>query len=282
MQNFKWFEEQLELAEGRIFKFAYTGKVEETRSAFQKIEVYQSVAFGKVLVHDDVIMVTEKDEPHYHEMIVHPALVTHPDPQRVLVIGGGDGGTMREVLKHGSVREAHLCEIDEEVVNVCRRHFPELASSFDDPRCRLFFEDGARFVRERPGYYDVIIVDSSDPVGPAEVLFRREFYQGLFDALRPDGIAVTQSESFHYHAPIIRQLSGFCREIFPLYRYFYAMVPTYPSGTIGFSFCSRKHDPLQADLSRAAKLPGLRYYHPGLHQAAFVLPKFCGEIFGKE
>ena len=270
-----WFEEQLEVSQGRIFKVRCTGLIESVRSTFQKIDVYETVSFGKMLVHDDVIMVTERDESHYHEMIVHVALNTHPRPERVLVIGGGDGGTMREVLRHAEVREAHLCEIDPEVVRVCRKHFPALARSFDDPRVELFFEDGAEFIRTHKEFYDVIIVDSSDPVGPAEVLFRKEFYQGMFQALRPDGVAVTQSESFQYHAPVIAKVAAFSREIFPIYRYFYSMVPTYPSGLIGFSFCSKKYDPLLDFIgSRAKALPGLSYYNPDIHRASFVLPEF--------
>lgn len=270
-----WFEEQLEVSLGRIFKVKCTKLLESVRSSFQKIDVYETVSFGKMLVHDDVIMVTEKDEAHYHEMIVHVALNTHPRPERVLVIGGGDGGTMREVMRHPEVRSAHLCEIDGEVVRVCRRHFPDLTRSFDDPRVELFFEDGAEFIRTHRDYYDVIIVDSSDPVGPAEVLFRREFYQGMHDALRPGGIAVTQSESFQYHAPVIAKVAAFSREIFPVYRYYYAAVPTYPSGLIGFSFCSKKYDPItDFDERRAMMLKGLTYYNAGIHRASFALPEF--------
>ncbi len=281
MPEIQWFEEQLEVHQGRIFKVAFTDKLASVRSAFQKIEVFQTTAFGKMLVHDDVIMLTEKDEAHYHEMIVHPAMFTHPDPRRVLVVGGGDGGTMREVLKHSSVREAHLCEIDEEVVRVCQQHFPDLAGSFNDPRCKLFFEDGAKFIKEHRNFYDIIIVDSSDPVGPAEVLFRKDFYRSMFDALKPDGIAVTQSESIHYHETVIKELSNFCQEIYPLYRYYYALVPTYPSGIIGFSFCSKKHDPLKIPADKIKLPDGLKYYHPAIHQAAFVLPQFASSFFRK-
>lgn len=270
-----WFEEQLEVSLGRIFKVKCTNRLESVRSAFQKIDVYETVAFGKMLVHDDVIMVTEKDEAHYHEMIAHVALNSHRCPQRVLVIGGGDGGTMREVMRHPEVRSAHLCEIDGEVVRVCRKHFPDMTRSFDDPRVELFFKDGAEFVRAHRDSYDVIIVDSSDPVGPAEVLFRQEFYQGMHDALRPDGIAVTQSESFQYHAPVIAKVAAFSREIFPIYRYFFSMVPTYPSGLIGFSYCSKKYDPIaDFDEQRAAAMEGLRYYNAGIHRASFALPEF--------
>jgi len=278
----QWFEEQLDVSLGRIFKVAYSDKLESVRSPFQKIEVFQTLSFGKMLVHDDVIMVTEKDEAHYHEMIAHVALTIHPNPEKVLVIGGGDGGTMREVLRHRQVKTAHLCEIDEMVVRVCQKHFPNLASSFTDRRVGLFFEDGATFILAHPHEYDVIIVDSSDPIGPAEVLFRREFYQGMADALKPDGIAVTQSESLHYHGSIIGKLASFCREIFPIYRYYYALVPTYPSGLIGFSFCSRQYDPLvDFDERRAERLGHLRYYTPAIHRAAFTLPAFCRDFLGE-
>ncbi len=272
----RWFEEQLEVQVGRIFKVKYKELLETAHSPFQKIAVYDTVPFGKMLVHDDVIMVTEKDEANYHEMIAHVSLNTHPRPERVLVVGGGDGGTLREVLKHPEVKQAHCCEIDEKVVEVCRRHFPGLARSFTDPRVELFFEDGAAFIKNRKNFYDVIIVDSSDPIGPAEVLFRREFYQNMHAALRPDGIAITQSESIHYHPHIIAQLANFCQEIYPLYMYYYALVPTYPSGLIGFSFCSKKYHPLNdLDEKRAKRLKDLRYYNPPIHRASFVLPEFA-------
>lgn len=269
----RWFEEQLEVKEGRVLKIEYKELLETHQSKFQEIDIYDTVPYGKMLVHDEVIMLTEYDETHYHEMITHVALSVHPEPKRVLVIGGGDGGTLREVLRHKDVETADLCEIDEDVIRLSKKYFPNLACSFDDPRARVYCEDGAGFVRERPGYYDVIIVDSSDPIGPAEVLFQEKFYRDMHDALTPDGIVVTQSESFLYHKDIIANIAGFSKKIFPRYFYYYTMVPTYPSGLIGFSFCSRKYHPLEDFRPpRAAALDNLTYYNPAIHKAAFALP----------
>jgi spermidine synthase len=273
MSECKWFEELLEAKKGRIFKLEYKELIESFRSPFQKIDIYDTVPFGKMLVHDDVIMLTEFDEAHYHEMIVHPALNVLPDPRRVLVIGGGDGGTLREVLKHKEVENAHICEIDGDVIRLCKTHFPKLACSFDDPRVEVFVEDGAAFVEKRKNFYNVIIVDSSDPVGPAEVLFQERFFRNMFDALTDDGIVITQSESYLYHRDVIKNIVTFNRKIFPRYTYYYTMVPTYPSGVIGFSFCSKKYDPI-ADFKpdKVENLPNLAYYSKDIHKAAFVLP----------
>lgn len=268
-----WFEEKLEIEAGRVLKILTKELIESRQTPFQKIDVYDTVPYGKMLVHDEVIMLTEFDEANYHEMIAHVPLCVHPNPQKVLVIGGGDGGTLKEVLKHPDVEAAHLCEIDKDVVEICTHHFPNLSVSFSDPRSELSFKDGAKFVRDHPNHYDVIIVDSSDPIGPAKVLFQEPFYRDMFAALKEDGIVVTQSESFIYHQDIIQQLATFNREIFPKYNYYTTMVPTYPSGMIGFSFCSKRYDPVEDFRpERAENLTQLKYYNPGIHQAAFTLP----------
>lgn len=269
-----WFEEQLEIQRGRAVRIAVKRLLVSRQSPFQKIDVYDTVSFGRMLVHDQVIMATESDEAHYHEMIAHVPLCVHPNPQKVLVIGGGDGGTVRELLKHPDVETVHLCEIDEMVVEVCREYFPGLSGGLSDPRVNCFFEDGAAFVEARKGEYDVIIVDSSDPIGPAEVLFQERFYRHLHAALREDGILVSQSESFHYHREIIENLAAHAAAIFPVYRYYITMVPTYPSGVIGFSFCSKSYDPL-ADFrpERITPLGRLRYYNRDIHRGSFALPE---------
>jgi spermidine synthase len=269
-----WFEEQLEVNVGRVLKIKYKKLLESFRSQFQKIDIYDTVPYGKMLVHDEVIMLTEFDEAHYHEMIVHVALNVYPGPQRVLVIGGGDGGALREVLKHKEVRTAHLCEIDSDVIRLCKKHFPNLSCSFQDSRVEVFCEDGSEFVKKRENYYDVIIVDSSDPIGPAEVLFQENFYRNMFDALTDDGIVVTQSESFLYHKNIIRDIASFSRKIFPRYHYYYTLVPTYPSGLIGFSFCSKTYDPIDDFIpGKVDALHDLKYYSKEIHKAAFALPR---------
>jgi spermidine synthase len=268
-----WFEELLDLNNGRILKIEYKELLESYRSTFQKIDIYDTVPFGKMLVHDDVIMVTEFDEAHYHEMITHVALNVHPDPKKILVIGGGDGGTLREILKHREVQNAHLCEIDGDVIRLCKKYFPNLSRSFDDPRVEVFTEDGAEFVRKRKNVYDVVIVDSSDPIGPAEVLFQERFFMSISDALTDDGILITQSESYLYHRDVIKDIVTFNRKIFPRYAYYYTMVPTYPSGVIGFSFCSKKYDPIDDfKPEKAEALKDLKYYSKDIHKASFILP----------
>jgi spermidine synthase len=271
-----WYEEQLEIKNGRAFKIQYKQLLESYRSPFQKIDIYESVPFGKLLVHDGVLMLTEFDEPHYHEMIVHPALNVYPEPRNVLVVGGGDGGTLREILKHKEVRTAHLCEIDGDVIRLCKKHFPNLALGFDDPKVKIFCEDGAVFVQERKNEYDLIIVDSSDPIGPAEVLFQEQFYKNMFDALKENGISVSQSEGMFFDREIIRKLFAFNGNIFPILYYYFTMVPTYPSGTIGFSFCSKKHHPIKDLFTK--KGVTTRYYTPDIHKASFILPKFMEDI----
>ncbi|UCH92849.1 MAG: polyamine aminopropyltransferase [Candidatus Aminicenantes bacterium] len=274
-----WFEEQLELKDGRVMKIQYKIRVESFWSKFQKIDVYDTVPFGKMLVHDDVIMLTEFDEANYHEMIAHVALDVHPGAQRVLVVGGGDGGTLREVLKHKQVQTAHLCEIDRDVIEICKKHFPNLSCSFADSRVEIFIEDGAEFVKKRENFYHIIIVDSSDPIGPAEVLFQEQFYKNMFNALTGDGIVITQSESFLYHRDIIKNIVSFNKKIFPHYSYYYTLVPTYPSGLIGFSFCSKKYHPIEDfKPEKAEALHGLKYYNKEIHKAAFALPRGFAEF----
>ena len=217
-------------------------KIDSVKSKFQQIDIYETEKLGKMLMHDDVIMLTESDEFAYHEMLVHVPMHVHPNPKKVLIVGGGDGGTAREVLKH-SVDGVDVCEIDGEVIEVCKKHFPSMASSFDDSRVKVFLEDAAEFIKGKEDEYDVILVDSSDPIGPATVLFTEEFYRNLNDALKEDGILATQSESMYYNQDTISQLVAFNKNIFPVLSYYYTLVPTYPSGTIGFSFCSKKYKP---------------------------------------
>jgi spermidine synthase len=271
----KWIRDKW-APNGAAINVKVVKQLESYRSEFQKIDVYETAKLGKMLLLDDIIMLTEYDEFAYHEMIAHPSLHVHPNVNKVLVIGGGDGGTIREILKHSDIQEIHVCEIDEEVISVCKKHFPTLASGFDDPKVKIFFEDGAVFVQERKNEYDLIIVDSSDPIGPAEVLFQEQFYRNMFDALKEDGITVTQSEGMFFDRETIRKLFTFNRNIFPILYYYFTMVPTYPSGTIGFSFCSKKHHPIK-DIYTKNRIT-TKYYTPDIHKASFILPKFMEDI----
>lgn len=271
-----WFEEKYELDKGRTMKIRIKNLIEQIDSEFQKIEIYETDPFGKMLVLDGVIMCTEWDEHAYHEMLAHVPMFTHPAPEKVLVIGGGDGGTLREVLKHSEVRQADICEIDGDVIRMCRKHLPSLSCSFDDPRVRVYMEDGAKFVERSRGEYDIILVDSADPVGFCKVLFSEDFYRALSNALEDDGIAVTQSESYFYHLDLIETLTGYAKKYFRHPGYYNTTIPTYPSGIIGFTFCSKKHHPLNAPAEqRIRKIESqLKYYNPGIHSGAFRLPSF--------
>ena len=271
-----WIEEKLEIKKGRALKLRITKSLEKIKSEFQEIEVVESDSFGKVLLIDGVIMVTESDEFCYHEMIAHVPLCVHPKAQKVLVIGGGDGGAIREILKHDNIKEIEICEIDKKVIEVSKRHFPNLGNSFNDPKVKIFCEDGNKFIRKRKNEYDIIVVDSSDPIGPAEVLFRKEFYEAMYQALKDDGIVVTQAESFFYHRKIIKSLFSFIKDIYPISEYYYTLVPTYPSGMIGFTFCSKKYHPIKDfNKTEALKLTDLKYYNKDIHKAAFDLPTFA-------
>jgi len=273
-----WIEEKLEIKNGRALKVRITKSLEKVKSEFQEIEVVESESFGKILLIDGIIMLTDADEFCYHEMITHIPLCVHPKAQKVLVIGGGDGGTVREILKHDSVNEVDVCEIDEKVIEISRRHFPYLANSFNDPKVKVYCEDGNKFIKNHKDEYDIIIVDSSDPVGPAEILFRREFYEAMYQALKNNGIVVTQAESFFYHKKIIKSLFSFIKEIYPISEYYYTLVPTYPSGIIGFTFCSKKYHPIQDfNETEILKLNDLKYYNKKIHKASFALPAFVQE-----
>ncbi len=274
-----WYQDALEFGHGVGLRIRIKNVLYSARSQYQEITILESDKLGRILVIDGITMLTEWDEHGYHEMIAHVPLLVHPNPSRVLIIGGGDGGTVREVIKHSTVERVHVCELDEEVVNACRKYLPSLASSFEDPRVEIFYEDGAKFITGHPDFYDVIIVDSTDPIGPGQILFQKPFYEGMKKALTEQGIAVTQCESIFLHHHVIRGVWSFARNLFPRLAYYNTLIPTYPSGVIGFFFCSLKRDPV-ADIAeeRASALKGLKYYTPEVHRASFTLPRFAAEL----
>ncbi len=245
-------------------------------TGIQQIEIFENRDLGRVLVLDGCIMLTEKDEAAYHEMLVHPALLSHPDPQQILIIGGGDGGTLREVVKHGEVKKAVVCEIDKAVIENSIKHLPFTAAAFDSPRAEIHIGDGIRYVDDHPGSFDIIIVDSTDPVGMAEGLFRAPFYRSCLKALKTGGVFVQQSESpffeFDSWRRIFRELGSVFTDVFP----YCAGVPMYLSGFWTFAFASTRIDPWRFfDKKRAFQLPELRYYTPQMQQKAFCLPGFA-------
>ncbi len=248
------------------------------RSPFQKVEVVQTKGHGRMLLNDDLVMVSERDEFVYHDMIVHPVLLTHPNPRRVLIIGGGDGGTAREVLRHNKVEQCDMVEIDGCVVEACREFLPVTAEALSTPapRFSLHIDDGVKFIRETKNEYDVVIVDSTDPIGPATPLFGREFYRDVYTHLADDGIVVSQGESPYYNAKTQHTMVQILAELFPIVRYLNFTNLTYPGGLWSFSFASKKWHPLRdfsEERMREANLK-FRYYNADIHRAAFALPSF--------
>lgn len=275
-----WYHDSVEFGHGCRLDIKIKNVLFKTRSEYQEIVIMETEKLGKILVIDGITMLTEFDEHAYHEMIAHVPLLSHPKPLRALVIGGGDGGVVREILKHPSIEAVHLCEIDEAVVRACREHLPSLAAAFDSPKVQVFYEDGAAFVAQCKEVYDIIIVDSTDPLGPGQILFQEEFYTHMKKALTPGGVAVTQCESIYLHGHVIRGVYSFAKDLFPKLGYYCTLVPTYPSGIIGFFFCSLGPDPVQdIDLDRAKALQDLRYYTPEVHRSAFALPRFAQAFF---
>ena len=252
------------------------------RSEFQRIDVFESDEFGRFLTLDGYMMLTEKDEFIYHEMITHVPMAVHPNVRDVLVIGAGDGGVVRELARYDSIQSIDLVEIDELVVEVCKRYLPKTACRLDDPRVSAHYEDGVRFVRSCENQYDLIIVDSTDPFGPGEGLFTKEFYGSCYKALREDGIMVNQHESPFYKedAAAMQQAHKRIAESFPVCRVYQAHIPTYPSGHWLFGFASKKYHPVY-DLNAAAwNLRGIStgYYNTKLHAGAFALPNYVERL----
>ena len=263
------------------FSIKVDRQVYTKQSRFQRIDIFDSLEFGRIMTLDGFMMVTERDEFIYHDMIVHVPMATNPAIQRVLLIGAGDGGAVRELTRYDSITHIDMVEIDEDVVDAARAYLPTLASKLDDPRVHLYYEDGLRFVRTRENEYDLIIVDSTDPFGPGEGLFTKEFYGNCYKALKSDGILVNQHESPYYQedALAMNRAHQRIKAFFPICKVYQAHIPTYPSGHWLFGLASKKYDPLKVDLTRWERL-GLhtRYYNTDLHKGCFALPTYALEI----
>ncbi len=240
------------------------------KTRFQEMEIHETDSFGRVLLLDGLVQTTERDEFFYHEMLVHPALTAHPEPEDVLIIGGGDGGALREVLRH-RVARATLVEIDGAVIRACRRFFPGLASSFDDPRATVRVADGHDFIRESTDMFDVILVDSSDPIGPSAILHQRHFFAGLKKRLKPGGVIAAQAGSPVFHLDHLKRKAAFLKNLFPHSAYYFGPVPTYPGGLWCYAFLSDRLDPSRPLRKKPPR--GLRYYNESIHRAAFASPE---------
>jgi len=251
------------------------------QSEFQRIDIFESKEFGKILTLDGFLMVTEKDEFIYHDMITHVPMAVNPNISKVLVIGAGDGGTVRELLRYNTIAHIDMVEIDEDVVTVCKEYLPLTACGLTDPKVHLYFEDGLKFVRGKVSEYDLIIVDSTDPFGPGEGLFTKEFYGNCYRALKDEGILVNQHESMYYasYAESMKRAHHRIQDSFPVAKIYQAHIPTYPSGHWLFGFASKKYDPIQdLDSNKWNKL-GLKtkYYNTDLHVGAFAIPNYVKE-----
>ena len=261
----------------KVDRQIYTG-----RSEFQRIDIFESKEFGRFLVLDGYMMLTEKDEFIYHEMIVHVPMCVKPDAKKILVVGGGDGGTVRELLRYDTVEHIDLVEIDEMVVEACREHLPQTAGCLGDSRVSIHYEDGLKFVRHCEDTYDIIIVDSTDPFGPGEGLFTKEFYGNCYKALHEDGIMVNQHESPFYKEDAYAMQRAHKRivESFPISRVYQLHIPTYPSGHWLFGFAAKKRHPGKDVDWKAWEALGIqtRYYNTHLHAGSFALPNYVEKM----
>ncbi|NSL53210.1 polyamine aminopropyltransferase [Calidifontibacillus erzurumensis] len=243
----------------------------EQRSAFQDVMILDSYNFGRMLVLDGIVQTTSVDGYIYNEMISHVPISIHPNPKKVLIIGGGDCGAAKEVCKYEEVEQIDVVEIDEVVVKACIEHLPEVSGNLNDPRVRFVFEDGVVFAANKTDEYDVIIVDSSDPIGPAKVLFEKSFYESLHKALKPDGLMVCQSQSPIFHSDVMKQSYSRIKELFKEVKMYTAVVPTYPGGFWSFTIGSKQY--INVNPSKV-KNKQTQYVNEQIIESCFGLPQF--------
>ena len=276
-----WFDE---IYNGKIrFGLRVKRSLFQGKSEFQSVDVVETEEFGRALALEDAWMTSERDEAHYHEMIVHPALTSAKRIERVLVIGGGDGGTVREVLRHSEVKHVNMVELDKMVVDVCKEHLPSFKVPWNDPRLNVEFGDGIAWLKNyadgKGTPYDVIIIDGSDPVGPAEGLYASPFYESAKKCLTPEGVLVSQTESPIAMAEDFVRIVKTLRTSFKRAEPYFVPIPLYPSGMWSFSFASDHVDPRNFDEARAARIEtDARYYNRDIHRAAFAQPSFVQKL----
>lgn len=274
-----WYTEQH--TEHVRFSMKVKEQLFNKQSDYQHVAVLDTEEFGRVLTLDGYLMITEKDEFIYHDMIVHVPMATNLDIKKVLVIGAGDGGSIRELTRYPGIELIDMVEIDQMVVEVCKEYIPQTACKLDDPRVHIYYEDGLKFVRRKVNEYDLIIVDSTDPFGPGEGLFTKEFYGNCYKALTDKGILVNQHESTYYdeYVEAMKRAHSRIKEIFPIAKVYQAHIPTYPSGHWLFGFASKHYDPLKDLNEEEWNSLGIKtkYYNTKLHQGAFALPNYVKE-----
>ena len=282
MTETSWHFEQFEPT-GSAIGYRITRKLDEVQSPFQKIEIYESTDWGNLMLIDGAMMLTTRDNFLYHEMISHPALFTHANPEHVVIIGGGDCGTLREVLKHPGVKKAVQCDIDEQVTRMAEKWFPELCDANDDPRAELMFDDGIAYMQNvAPGSLDIVIVDSTDPVGPAEGLFNKAFYASCFRALKDDGILIQQSESPLMQLALIQAMRDEMGKAgFTTFKTLPFPQPCYPTGWWSVTLARKAGGFDFRETDARAKAFKTKYYTPDLHRGVLVSPPFVAEALGE-
>ncbi|OVE71433.1 spermidine synthase [bacterium B13(2017)] len=266
------------------FCFKIKNHLASDKSNFQTLDIYETYEYGNVLVLDGVVMLTEKDEFVYHDMITHVPyqLLNYNDIQaeNALVIGGGDGGTVRELLKYNSIKKIILCEIDDMVVNYSRKYFPKVSCGLDDPRVEVIIGDGIEFMKKQNNKFDIICIDSTDPIGPAVGLFNAEFYQNIYKALKEHGIVTSQQESYISGPQFVEKMNQMLSKIYPNVKFYKADISTYPTGTWCFVLASKKLNPLDCyrpDFTEKINFES-KYYNSRIHQGAFALPTYINKI----
>lgn len=273
-----WFEEILYGFLGTRLRVKRV--LAEEQTPYQRIAILETEFFGRVLILDDVIQLTERDNMGYHEMITHIPMLAVDSPRRVLIVGGGDGGTLQQVLRYPSVEEVVVCELDRRVVELSRQYFPFFGDPWSDPRVKLVIRDAFEYMQENPGQFDVILSDTTDPVGMAERLFSDEFYRLMVAALTPSGAAATQCEQMFFDTALIKRIYETAKQLVKHPAYYYAHVPTYPGGVLGFMYVSNV--PWTNGLGKPYPPGENRYLNPQIHRAAFSLPEFFRRALEEE
>ncbi|MGB9715721.1 MAG: polyamine aminopropyltransferase [Thermodesulfovibrionales bacterium] len=250
------------------------------KSKFQEIMVIKNPHFGKMLILDDVVQLTERDEFFYHEMLVHVVMFAHPGPRKIIVIGGGDGGAVREVLKHKSVEKVYFVEIDEEVINVSKRYFPTVACSIEDPRVEIKIMDGAEFIMKRgQSDIDAVIIDSTDIIGFARSLFTPDFFESVKNCLTDKGMFVTHTESLHFHKDMVIEIQEMLKKVFPIVDLYTAPIATYPGNWWAFAIASKNLSPREVRHKFDIKT---KYYNEEIHLQSFVTPTLYKKLMQRK
>lgn len=276
-----WFKEKH--SDTVMFSIKIKEHLFSGKSDFQQIDILETYELGKVLVLDGLLMISEKDEFIYHEMITHVPMAVKPFAKKILVIGAGDGGTVNQLIKYKDIEVIDVVEIDQMVIDKCKEYFPQLTKGFFDPRVNIRYEDGLKYVRKIKDYYDLIIVDSTDPFGPGEGLFAREFYGNCFNALKETGVMVNQHESPFYPTDndIVAKTHQKIKHYFPISQIYQAHIPTYPSGHWLFGFASKKDEGTNIKEEWKKNNIKCKYYNPELHKGSFALPTYVKEMLGE-